>query len=42
MKILVTKASSDYWYRIRVINTMEDFQIADAIYHYQKIREELS
>lgn len=26
MKILVTKASSDYWYRIRVINTMEDLQ----------------
>ena len=24
------------------INTMEDFQIADAIYHYQKIRKELS
>lgn len=26
MKILVTKASSDYWYRIRIINTMEDLQ----------------
>lgn len=26
MKILVTKANSDYWYKIRVINTMEDLQ----------------
>lgn len=26
MTVLVTKANSDYWYRIRVINTMEDIQ----------------
>lgn len=26
MKVLVTKANSDYWYKIRVINTMEDLQ----------------
>lgn len=26
MKILVTEANSDYWYKIRVINTMEDLQ----------------
>lgn len=26
MKVLVTKANSDYWYRIRVITTMEDLQ----------------
>jgi len=24
MKVLVTKANSDYWYKIKVINTMED------------------
>ncbi len=26
MKVLVTKANSDYWYKIRVIDTMEDLQ----------------
>ena len=26
MTVLVTKANSDYWYRIKVINTMEDIQ----------------
>lgn len=26
MTVIVTKASSDYWYRIRVLNTMEDVQ----------------
>ena len=26
MKVLVTKANNDYWYEIRVINTMEDLQ----------------
>lgn len=26
MTVLVTKASSDYWYRIRVFTTMEDIQ----------------
>ena len=26
MKVLVTKANSDYWYKIRVFNTMEDIQ----------------
>lgn len=26
MKVLVTKANSDYWYKIRVINTMEDLE----------------
>lgn len=26
MKVLVTKASSNYWYDIRVFNTMEDIQ----------------
>ena len=26
MKVLVTKANSDYWYKIRVITTMEDLQ----------------
>ena len=26
MKIFVTKANSDYWYKIRIINTMEDLQ----------------
>lgn len=26
MTVLVTKASSDYWYKIRVFNTMEDIQ----------------
>jgi hypothetical protein len=26
MTVLVTKANSDYWYRIRVLNTMEDLQ----------------
>lgn len=26
MTVLVTKANSDYWYRIRVFNTMEDIQ----------------
>lgn len=26
MTILVTKANSDYWYKIKVFNTMEDIQ----------------
>lgn len=26
MTILITKANSDYWYKIRVLNTMEDIQ----------------
>ena len=26
MTVLVTKANSDYWYRIRVFSTMEDVQ----------------
>ena len=26
MKVLITKASSDYWYDIKVFNTMEDIQ----------------
>lgn len=26
MKVFVTKANSDYWYKIRVFNTMEDIQ----------------
>lgn len=26
MTVVVTKANSDYWYRIRVLNTMEDVQ----------------
>lgn len=26
MKVLVTKANSDYWYKIRVFNTIEDIQ----------------
>ena len=26
MTVLVTKASSDYWYKIRVFKTMEDIQ----------------
>ena len=26
MTVLVTKANSDYWYRIRVFTTMEDVQ----------------
>lgn len=26
MKVLVTKANSDYWYQIRVFNTIEDIQ----------------
>ncbi len=26
MTVFVTKASSDYWYNIRVFNTMEDIQ----------------
>jgi len=26
MKVLVTKANSDYWYKVRVFNTMEDIQ----------------
>ena len=26
MTVIVTKANSDYWYRIRVLNTMEDIQ----------------
>lgn len=26
MTVLVTKANSDYWYRIRVFNTMDDIQ----------------
>lgn len=26
MKVFVTKANSDYWYKIRVITTMEDLQ----------------
>lgn len=26
MTVLVTKANSDYWYRIRVFSTMEDIQ----------------
>lgn len=26
MTVLVTKANSDYWYRVRVFNTMEDVQ----------------
>ena len=26
MTVLVTKANSDYWYRIRVFTTMEDIQ----------------
>lgn len=26
MTVVVTKANSDYWYQIRVFNTMEDIQ----------------
>lgn len=26
MTVLVTKASSDFWYRIRAVNTIEDIQ----------------
>lgn len=26
MTVLVTKANSDYWYKIRVFNTMDDIQ----------------
>lgn len=26
MTVLVTKANSDYWYKVRVFNTMEDIQ----------------
>ena len=26
MTVLVTKANSDYWYKIKVFNTMEDIQ----------------
>lgn len=26
MKVFVTKANSDYWYKIRVFNTIEDIQ----------------
>lgn len=26
MKVLVTKANSDYWYKIKEFNTMEDIQ----------------
>ena len=26
MKVLVTKANSDYWYKIREFNTIEDIQ----------------
>ena len=26
MKVLVTKANSDYWYKVRVFNTMDDIQ----------------
>jgi len=26
MKVLVTKANSDYWYKIKSFNTMEDIQ----------------
>lgn len=26
MKILVTKANSDYWYKVRTFNTIEDIQ----------------
>lgn len=26
MKVLVTKASKDYWYKIKEFNTMEDIQ----------------
>lgn len=26
MTVLVTKANNDYWYKIRVFNTMEDIQ----------------
>jgi hypothetical protein len=26
MTVLVTKANSDYWYKIRTVNTMEDIQ----------------
>lgn len=26
MTVLVTKASSDYWYQIRVMNTLEDME----------------
>ena len=26
MTVLVTKASSDYWYQIRVMNTLEDVE----------------
>ena len=26
MTVLVTKANSDYWYKIRVFNTIEDIQ----------------
>lgn len=26
MKVLVTKASEDYWYKIKEFNTMEDIQ----------------
>lgn len=26
MIVLVTKANSDYWYKVRVFNTMEDIQ----------------
>lgn len=26
MKVIVTKANSDYWYKIRVFNTMNDIQ----------------
>lgn len=26
MTVLVTKANSDYWYKVKVFNTMEDIQ----------------
>ena len=26
MTVLVTKANSDYWYKVRIFNTMEDIQ----------------
>ena len=26
MKVLVTKANSDYWYKVKEFNTMEDIQ----------------
>lgn len=42
MTVLVTKANSDYWYKIRVFNTIEDIQLFIKECHCGIIIEENS